>query len=76
MTKKEEKKKKEKKTKEKKTKEKIKMVRTININTPYVSVTISSEDTKDTLNNLKKTTESLLDKYRCHHLIEKRNDYN
>lgn len=50
--------------------EKTKIVKSININTPYVSVTVSSEDTDDTLNDIKRTTETLLDKYKHHHLVK------
>ena len=53
---------------------KVKESKSIQINTPYVSVAITTESSKDTLNYVLVKVEHILDKYKCHHLIDKNGD--
>lgn len=53
-----------------------KYTRTIQVNTPYISVTVTSDTIEDTLEDIKNKAENILDKYKHHHLInDKGEDY-
>ena len=69
-------KKEEENSEKEKKEESQKLVRTIKVDTPYISVAISSDDSEDSLDAIMKNTEKLLDKYKQHHIIsDKKWDY-
>jgi len=50
--------------------EKLKISRQVEITTPYVSVTVTTEHKDDNMKSIVKTAEKLMDKYKYHHLIK------
>lgn len=62
---------------EEEVKENKNFTKTIHITSPYISVIISSECEEDSIEDLKKHAEDVMDKYRNHHLVgkDKREDY-
>ena len=55
-------------------KEEVKISRQVEVTTPYVSVTITTEHKEDDIKSLIKSTERLLDKYKNHHIISSREE--
>ena len=51
-----------------------KYTRTVNITTPYITVVLTSEHPKDTLDELLDRTNYMLEKYKKHHIQDSRDD--